>query len=378
MLAKRWKGLSDETLKEIERRLLEGPPRWKGEEAAEFEERRAAASLSRITWLANNQCDLTFDLAVDTQKLRAVASKWKPEYAAKAAESMEGGGRVRTDTEHASLLNEPLSSILSKALELSGRAEDSLVEKTPFAGLSAEHPVRALAALTDAAKRNEYPEWAWRTFLGTEARKNDKPKLLGLIAERICRCPNEAVTEFIRPAADWLLNTSAQLASHFPRTFDKAVSKLINVLHSQPLASNSAVVRSSKEPDWTTEAINAPVGKIAQALFNDPRKNGLKAGGGFPAEWLTYVDDLLSLDGDLRRYALVIFSHNLKWFYLIDPNWAETNLLSVLEGDHEGDRNAAWSGFFWGARVPNPKLYMRMKPSLLAFAKPNVSRSWLR
>jgi len=116
------------------------------------------------------------------------------------------------------------------------------------------------------------------------------------------------------------------------------------------------------------EAINAPVSEIAQALFNDPRKNDLKVGGGFPTDWLLSVDNLLSLNGDLHRHALVIFAHKMNWFYAIDPIWTEANMLSVLDKGDESDRFAIWSGFFWSAKVPNQKLYMRLKPNLLAFA----------
>jgi hypothetical protein len=117
------------------------------------------------------------------------------------------------------------------------------------------------------------------------------------------------------------------------------------------------------------EAINAPAGKIAEALFKDPRINELSEGGGFPTEWLAHAEELLSMNGDLHRHAIVIFSHNLNWFHHVDPSWTETHLLSALDGNNEDDRDAFWSGFFWGARVPNQKLYMRMKPDLLAIAK---------
>jgi hypothetical protein len=147
------------------------------------------------------------------------------------------------------------------------------------------------------------------------------------------------------------------------------MSKLISMLRLQPSAGNSVVVRDNKEPDWAMEAINSPVGKIAQALFNDPRKDSLEVGGGFPAEWLAYVEDLLSLTGDLHRHAIVIFAHNLNWFFAVDPKWAESNLLSVLDGNNDDDRNAFWSGFLWGSKIPDQKLYIRIKPSLLAAAK---------
>jgi hypothetical protein len=369
VLAKRWGELGEQTRKEIEDRLLRGPVKWDGEEDDKFESRRASASLNRLSWLANSGCEFTFDWEEKNQKLRSIAPEWKPEYAAMAAESLEGRvGFVRTETEHSALLNEPIGNILARALEFSGR-DDFLVQKNPFAGLSAERPVQAFAVLTNTAKRDDYPEWAWQTFLNAEARKNDKPRFSALIAERISRYPNRAVAEFIRPACNWISNISEHLASDFPQTFDRVLSKLIDVLRLQPPASISSIVRGSKQPDWALEALNAPVGRIAQTLFDHPKMNGLEAGKGFPAEWIIYVNDLLSLNGDLRRHALVIFAHNMSWFYAIDPQWAEANLLSVLGNGDEQDRNAIWSGFLWRAAVPDQKLYMRLKPTLLTFAK---------
>lgn len=378
VLANRWNELSIDTRKDIEGKLLVGPPRRPREKNARFAKRRAWEILDRITWLANKACAFTSDLDAETERLRSIEPRWMPEYAAKAVESMEPrGGWVRTETGHSSLLHEPLSSILSKALELNGSGENFLVQNDPFARLSAEHPVLAFRALTNATKRSEYAKWAWawRTFLNSEARKDDKPKFTALIAEHISRCPSELVADIIHSVSDWILKISKQLAAGFPRSFDKAMSKLINVLCTKPPKSKSINVRGNKEPDWIFEAINAPTGKIAQALFNDPRLNDLPPAEGLPSGWLAYVDDLLSLDGDPRRHALVIFAGNLKWFYAIDPNWAESNLLSALEGEDQNDRNAAWSGFFRRGTTPNHKLYVRMKAGLLSLARePSLSR----
>ena len=133
--------------------------------------------------------------------LQSKAPEWKPEYAEKAAEGLEGrGGFVKTKTDHAPLLTEPLSSILSRARELSGRKEDFLVGDDPFAGLAAEQPVRALSALTRAAKSGEFPEWAWRRFLNSELSvKNDKLRFVFLIAERLAGYSEEVITTLIRP-----------------------------------------------------------------------------------------------------------------------------------------------------------------------------------
>ncbi len=370
VLAKRWSDLTKTALKKIETRLLRGPNRWTGEESTEYGKRRAWSSLNRITWLANNGCKFSFDLTVETKELKCKAIEWKAEYSTSAAESMGSrGGFIRIETEYSSLLREPLSSMLSKALELRKKTDEFLVERDPFAGLSAKRPVRAFAALTNAAKRTEFPEWAWHTFLSAEIRAEDKPKFSALIAERISRYPDEAVARIIGPASDWILNSRQKLASCFTDAFDRVISKLIHALCSQPSAGVSAISRHGTEPDWATEAINSPVGKIARALFNDPRIDDLKVDEVLPVGWLTYCNDLLSLSGDPRRYALAILAHNLGWFYSLNRQWTETKLLSVLESESGYDQEAVWSGFFLGSSKLYRDLFIRIKPNLLAVAK---------
>ncbi len=51
VLAKRWGDLSSSARREIERRLLDGPAKWKDEGESEFQERKARSSLDRLTWL---------------------------------------------------------------------------------------------------------------------------------------------------------------------------------------------------------------------------------------------------------------------------------------------------------------------------------------
>lgn len=369
VLARRWHEISGENLQQIENRLLNGPPRWKNEEEADFEERWAREVLNCVTWLAGKGCRFTFDLAIETAKLSAKVPGWNPGEATHIVEPLLArSGRIQPETEHSSLSKVPLGAILAEARSLSGRTGDFFVEKDPFQGLSAERPIRAFSALTDAARKDEYPEWAWRTFLYSDARNKDKTKLSALIAERICRYPDEAVSRFLQPATGWLKNISAQLASNYPLTFEKIISKLIHLIQLHLEAGHSAVIRGSRAPDWASEALNSPVGKIAQALL-DSRKEKPNANEGLPATWQTQVEALLSLDGDLRRYALVIFTYFLNWFYHVAPAWTETHLLSVLDGDDETDRDAFWDGFLWRADLPGPKLYTRIKPGLIAFAK---------
>lgn len=368
-IADRWKKLSGTSRKLIEKKLARGPKRWRREKVAAFENRRAWSILNRIEWLQRSGCKLSAHTREQAKLLRAAVPDWKEDYGAKAAEALESrAGWVRTNTSYEELAETPLSLVLLRAKERSGRSDDFLVENDPFAGLAGQRPVRAFAALTYAAKRGDFPEWAWRRFLNAAARRNDTARMTLLIAERLTRYPNEQLAAILRPAADWLQDASAKLGIECLPVFDRILRKLVGILRESPDEGRSGIGRGSQEPDWTMEAINSPTGKVAEALFNDPRKDNLNRNQSFPSAWLAHVEALLALPNDLRRHAMVILFHNLNWFFAVDPKWTEQNLLPALHGNDADDRDAAWSGFLWGARTPNKDLYMRLKNDMLEFA----------
>lgn len=377
VIAERWKKLSSTSRKLIEKKLLSGPKRWQKEKISAFESRQAWSILSRIQWLQYSGCKISTATRGQAKLLRIAVPDWREDYGTKAADSWEGRtGFVRTNTSHEGLKDIPLSQVLLQAKEQSGRSDDFFVQNDPFAGLVAQRPARAFAALSYSAKRGDFPEWAWQQFLSSEARKNDKPRLVHLIAERLTRYQNEHLVTILDPVTNWLRDVSTKLNTECLPIFDLILTKLVSVLRESPNGGRSAIIRGSNKPDWAMEAINSPTGKIAQVLFNDPRQNNLYPNQGLPSKWLAHTEALLALPDDLRRYSLVIFFHNLNWFFTIDPKWTEQHLLPVLQGNNTDDRDSVWSGFLWGAKTPNIELYMRLKNDMLEFAtNPLPSRS---
>jgi hypothetical protein len=369
-IKQRWESLGATEKSEIERRICEGPSRWEEEDQEKYDERRAWAVASRIQWLASNTDGLSFDVTGLLAELRMSAPDWNPGYADGATESLEGrGGFVQKDTDTSSLNNMPASEVLAFSRQASSNRREFLVERDPFAGLVEKYPLRAFAALTYAARTNEFPQWAWDRFLSADARTSDKERLICLIAKRVIRYPVDCLTFIIRPLARWFKTVAGKLSRSDVSVFDQLFSKLVEILKANPESGVSAIIRGNKEPDWTMEAINAPVGNLADALIQDPRKDGLTAKQGFPAKWLAHVEGLLNLPGDLRRHALVIFSHQISWLDAVDPDWTRSNILPVLNGEDTLDEDAMWAGFLWAARVPNTELYQLLKPHLLRRAR---------
>ncbi len=363
-LEKRWNDFPKATRIRLERRLLLGPPSWESEEKTRYIDRRAWTILNVVHWLAEHGCRLSFDLSKKSEKLRKQAPEWKPGYAAKAAHSLEGrGGFIKRETEYSTLLTEPPEMILQKAKELSSRDFDRLTENDPFAGLSAERADLALAALVSNAGRNDYPEWAWRTFLYADARKNDPVDFSTQIGKHILEMSDDVICSIISPVSEWLLNASKGLLVSQPERFWQIWERLITILKSKPKSALSNILRQKNEPDYATEGLNAPVGKLAQALMNDPAINNLGKKRSLPLFWKRRVEELLHLEGDLHRHALAMFIHHLGWFYVRDHRWTLANLISFLDTDAD-DQKAFWSGFFWNPRV-HTKLFEVLKPYLV-------------
>ena len=117
---------------------------------------------------------------------------------------------------------------------------------------------------------------------------------------------------------------------------------LIYALKEHDQTGSASIVTQNKQHDWATEALNSPVGYMAQAILNDLGPN-LTAGGGLTAEWRERADELLTLSHDPRRHALAIFCHNLTYLFHIDPTWTECALLSAIQRNDEDDAAAFWA-----------------------------------
>ena len=219
-LLTRWNGLSANTRVEIEKRLLKGRSRWKQEKEEDFKKRCAWSILARITWLSQKGCKLHLNLKKETERFRELVPEWNPEDTDAVVRYWgTRSGSVKTETDHAALLDIPLASVLSEARSLSGRRDEPFIEYDPFAGLSANRPVRAFAALRMAAKGGDFPDWEWITFLNAEKRKTDKPRFMMLVAERLAYYLDSGKTVPVEPVANWLLNVSNHLADQYPASF---------------------------------------------------------------------------------------------------------------------------------------------------------------
>jgi hypothetical protein len=372
MLRKRWNNLLFRTRVSVERRLLRGRKKWKGENNKDFKQRRASSILSRIHWLSSKECKFSFDLDEVTKRHRKDYPEWQMQWASTA--SLSRGmrtGLVKTDTSSDDLTDQPLANILEAAAKLSGRSpDDFLIERDPYAGLCASKPSRAFSALTVAGKAGNFPQGSWQTFLNHGNRKTDTLRFVTLIAGRLSLIPDGFLNGLLRPVADWLLRIHKSLLPSHRHVLDRLWKRIVALLKQDQRTGVSSIVRGTQKPDWATEALNSPVGHLAQVMMSDPAISKIKAADHFPDWWKARANELLSLSGDRRRHALAIFCHNLVWLFAVDPQWVIKAFLPMID-QQDDDSEAFWAGFFWGANVPQEQLYIKMKPALMRLAHKN-------
>jgi hypothetical protein len=361
-LATRWASIPSGLRRRLERRLLAGPLLGGGPKA-ERRPRRAHRMLARLIWLQNQGCTFSIDLAPTLSSLRAEAPQWKDVYADGAAGSLESrSGWVGKDLDTRGLEHEPPATLLRRAAELGGHDFGAMTDRVPLAGLAEAHPARLLRALSLAVGRGEEPVNAWETFLLAETRASDQLRLVRATGNRLARLSDSLFARLLHPITEWMLRLASRLQAELPDVFNALWTRALEAMRANPETAESSAL-NTKGYDWATHALNAPGGKLAQALLKDPAAGS----AGLPASWLARAETLLDLGDAARRDALVFFAHQLPYLNYHAPVWTERHILGVLGADAE-DEHAFWSGFFWAAKFPGFLLFKRLKPYLLAMA----------
>ena len=367
-LKERWATLPAPATQRIEKRILEGPSCCKNEDEHTFVERKASQIANRLYWLYSKDCALNVDYDSEMKRLQRAAPKWKREYAEGADRSLEIRiGPVHRDTDYSSLLDGPLSNVLTKAQELSENSDDISRRCDPFAGLCEGRPIIAISALRFESKRDKFPKRAWLQFLGSRKRKDDSGRLKNFIAELLILAHDDALKEIIDPATNWLLIASVNLAEECIPTFIRFVKRILDFLHDNPGIGESGILRKSRNPNWINAALGSPAGRITQAMLElDPCRNYLTEKQGFPNDWYHLVERALALPDDNGRFALVFCTYNLNWLDQVDPEWTKKKMLSILDTDDADTLEAWWAGYLWGyCEPPRNELFQTIKPYLL-------------
>ncbi|MCX5615602.1 hypothetical protein NQF87_01205 [Bombella sp. TMW 2.2559] len=375
-IEKRWQTLSLPSRNKIEMKILKGPRQESWETRKAFAKRRAWRILERLLWLQKSGCVLSPSTCEQIQRLRLIVPDWH-DGRAKDAIVPQGSrsGTVTVNTDYNVLMYIPLSDVLQRAEQARNQSDDFLIKYEPFIGLIEHYPVRAFTALTRAAKKGDFPLWAWQQFLTSKIwnstnHTQKQGRLFHTIAKRLTSYDDKKFADLLNFSSNFLYYFSKILTKKYISTFENLVNKSIKNLYINPNIEHSSNAHTCDASDWVITTMFSPSGLIAHSLFNDPRKENLLPNEGLPPEWLKNISSLLFRHSSFQKTILTVLFLHIDWFFSIDPKWTIENLLPLFKDSNENTCCAAWSGFLHDADTPHQELFLQIKEDLLQFTNP--------
>jgi hypothetical protein len=123
----------------------------------------------------------------------------------------------------------------------------------------------------------------------------------------------------------------------------------------------SSIVGDTKPVD---AAINAPGGKLTEALLDRLWKRKPAEGLGLPDNLRRFFDTMGAGTSASNRYARVIFASRLVWLHAVDAEWSRDRIIARMRIGQDPEAPALWAGYLWSPRYSLSLLH-DLKPVLL-------------
>ncbi len=98
-------------------------------------------------------------------------------------------------------------------------------------------------------------------------------------------------------------------------------------------------------------AINHPIGKITEALMSRFSVSKLKTGDSIPdGPLLRSVNQIIAEKSNRLLAGKIILASRLNYFYTVDPDWTEKNLIPLFDWQESEFAAWIWQGYLWNPR----------------------------
>lgn len=350
LLVLQGRNLTPITRSRLETAILAGPPRSMYRDA--IDEATWQDLVDRSIWLL--LAKLASGSPIDAVARLAELSAAHPAWALAANESdefshwMSGTGDPDFES--------------SREVELTPRRRSELVEwlEQPH---ESDHPFHedkwgetcrtrfyhCALALSDLAQAEKWPIDRWREALQIWREDGQARRSWRFAAPLVSRMPEEVLQKLGHAVAWWLDAVSKSLDRHAD-LFLQMCQRVLGLQYENGI----------DKDNYVTQAINHPVGNVAQALLNLWFERKPNDNDRLPVELEPFFTKLCDREVVQFRHGRVLLASRLISLFRVDRVWTETHLLPLFDWHASSEEaRAAWEGFLW-----SPRLY---RPLLIAF-----------
>ncbi|WP_210478352.1 anti-phage defense-associated sirtuin Dsr1 [Pantoea ananatis] len=223
--------------------------------------------------------------------------------------------------------------------------------------------ILSIRALEKLAKENFIPTERWVEAFQAWSADKLKTQSWENAAPVVYRLPDDKIEEMVHHVSRWIA-VCANTTSKHRKIFTTLCSRIL----AMPIPAESDITVDDKPiDDPVVEAINHPVGHIADALIGDIFRNEIDDNDKIPRRLRPVFSEIFNTELNRFRHARVILATNLNGLFRIDPEWTQKNLLPCFSWNNPSEARALWSGFLLTARLHKP-LFIIIKHDFLSTA----------
>jgi hypothetical protein len=168
----------------------------------------------------------------------------------------------------------------------------------------------------------------------------------------LAQAPDSFISSICQAVAWWLLAVS-KTVEPLDAAFFAMLARVIRIMHARAEEKRSP----SADPDRVDDALNHPLGYLAQASFTVWYRQNLFDGAGLSGPMQEILE--LFTDTSLPAFApaRIFLASNIISLFRVDPQWTRMHVLRNFNWKRSAFEAAtAWEGFLWSPRAYAPLL----------------------
>ena len=213
----------------------------------------------------------------------------------------------------------------------------------------------AACALCALASDNTWPTVRWCQALHVWSEENLIKRSWHYMAPVLAKVPGDRLLSLAHELG-WWLKKVVQALDPDEALFLRLCEAILNLDYQEDADEND---------DPVMQAINHPVGHVAEALLNWWTRNSLKDSQGLPDTLRPVFTKLCDMQVGSFRHSRVLLASRVITLFRVDGEWTTQYLLPLFDwSSSKMEARAAWSGFFWSPRLYPPLMELLKGPFL--------------
>lgn len=220
--------------------------------------------------------------------------------------------------------------------------------------------------LSTLAQQKMWPVYCWRIAFQVWSDEEFSKSSWECMAPTLKKAPDDFLQSqsLIHSFSRWL-ESIAKTVKHHNAIFWGLCRRVISIDSQRQSEREDVDYPNITDIDPVANAINEPIGHVTEALLSWWYEQKPKDQQGLPSELKEIFTKLCSLQADKFRHGRVLLAAHVISLYRVDCDWTTKHLLPFFDWQQQTiEARSVWEGFLWSPRLYHPLLSAMKEPIL--------------